>query len=106
MKRLLRPWPKSAIVVACIGLGVALGGTSVAASQAPSKNNLGSVANVAANSANAASATNDANQASVAVRAARASTHTTAADFAYGEIDVAGIVKASRSGSRQNKVSR
>jgi len=106
MKRLLRLWPTSAMVVACIGLGVALGGTSVAASQAPSKDDAGSVANVAASGANAPSSYRAASQASVAERATRARARTAAASSAYGTLSVAEIVKASRSGNRQNRVSR
>jgi hypothetical protein len=41
MKRLLRLRPSPAMVVACIALGVALGGTSVAAIEALPKNSVG-----------------------------------------------------------------
>ena len=102
MKRLLRLSP--AMVVACIALGIALGGTSMAAIQATPENNVGATVPSAANAANAsdtANATKATNETSVANLArARASASTKAADFTYGEIDVAEIAKASGGSSR------
>jgi hypothetical protein len=81
----------------------------MAAIQATPKNNVGTTVPSAAKAANASkapNATKATNETSVAnLAGARASASTKAADFAFGELDVAGIVKASRaSSSRQIRV--